>query len=228
MTSQVNYYNQFGNLYRQSILDCPEPQYWTTDYGVKGRVYREMKERIDLQEKLVQEYFTKEQTVLDIGCGFGRQAFSLVSKGYKVKGTDTSDVFIEIAQQLFLRHGYAGDFTCMDILRENISGSFNQLLLLDVLEHIKPQQRRGLFEKLDKIGGTTLIISLPHVKKRVSSQLNNRIRKQMTRYLPFFVNREEHPYPIPGKNNMLKLSKDIFSLHKFIQTLQTDYYVFRR
>ncbi len=50
----------------------------------------------------------------------------------------------------------------------------------------------------------------------------------MTQYLPFFVNREEHPYPIPEKNNMLKLSKGIFSLHKFIETLQTDYYVFRR
>lgn len=31
MTGQVEYYNSFGNQYRESILACPEPELWTTD-----------------------------------------------------------------------------------------------------------------------------------------------------------------------------------------------------
>jgi cyclopropane fatty-acyl-phospholipid synthase-like methyltransferase len=230
MPGQINYYNQFGDLYKQSILDCPEPEYWTTDYHVRGRVYREMKERIDLQQQLVDEYFNKDLPVLDIGCGFGRQAVLLAKKGFSITGIDTSDVFIDIAQQLFSKHNYKGEFICLNIIENELPGRFPQILLLDVLEHVAPHQRRKLFEKLHTMSdsGSLLILSLPHVKKRVTSQLNNRLRRRITQYSTYFLNREEHPYPIPEKSTMLKLSEGLFSLHKFIESEQTDYYVFRR
>lgn len=56
MSAQIKYYNQFGNAYRQSILSCPEPELWTTDYTEKGRVYNEMKSRIE-QQQLIDDYF---------------------------------------------------------------------------------------------------------------------------------------------------------------------------
>ena len=210
MPGQTGYYNQFGVLNRESILACPEPEYWTTDYAVKGRVYREMKERIEQQQALIIAHFNKEEAILDIGCGFGRQAILLARHGYRITGTDTSEVFIELAKTLFQQQGFRGNFVCTDIISDAaISWHYKQLLLLDVLEHIKPFRRRQLFAKLYKLAkpGALLIVSLPHVKKRITSQLNNQVRRSITQHLSYFLRKEEHPYPIPEKNKIIRLYK---------------------
>jgi 2-polyprenyl-3-methyl-5-hydroxy-6-metoxy-1,4-benzoquinol methylase len=231
MPGQVSYYNQFGNLYKESILACPEPHLWTTDYNEQGRVYHEMKERIAQQQQLIEKYFDKAEPVLDIGCGFGRQAYWLALNGYKVSGTDTSDVFIDIANSLFEKNKLKGAFICTDILRDNkLTGSYRQILLFDVLEHIPPNKRRQFFERLHSLSGdaATLIISLPHVKKRLSSWVNNTMRRAITQHLPYFLNKEEHPYPIPNKNRIAALSKGLFNVHMFQSTPATDYYILHR
>jgi 2-polyprenyl-3-methyl-5-hydroxy-6-metoxy-1,4-benzoquinol methylase len=73
MPDQVNYYNDFGKLFEDSILNCPEPEFWTTDYMEKGRVYQEMKLRVSHQLNFTGKNFTTKNKVLDVGCGFGRQ-----------------------------------------------------------------------------------------------------------------------------------------------------------
>ncbi len=129
MLGQVNYYNDFGEIYKQSILSCPEPELWTTDYDTKGRVFREMRERVEQQQKLISAYFTPIIPVLDIGCGFGRQSISLAKNGYTLTGTDTSDVFIDIVKELFLKHGFEGRFICTDIINgKNLPGQQKQIL----------------------------------------------------------------------------------------------------
>jgi SAM-dependent methyltransferase len=231
MNDQVAYYNEFGKLYKESILTCPEPHLWTTDYNEQGRVYLEMKERITQQQQLIEKYFDRSVPILDIGCGFGRQSYLLARSGYKVTGTDTSDVFIDIATALFEKHKLGGAFVCTDILNDTkLTGTYRQLILFDVLEHIPPANRRLFFERLFGLSGdaTTLILSLPHVKERLSSQINNRIRRGITQYLPYFLKREEHPYPIPGKRRITALSKGLFDVHIFQSTPATDYYILHR
>ena len=231
MSSQINYYNHFGEQYAESILNCYEPEYWTTDYDQKGRIYKEMKVRVDWQNELVHEFFRKDQPVLDIGCGFGRQAFLLAKKGFTVTATDTSNVFIDIAKKLFAKHNYIGSFECIDLLQKSLNQKFSQVILLDVLEHIKPSQRRKFWNRLSdivNISGGLIILSLPHIKKRLRSKINNRIRRSLTQYFSYFLNKEEHPYPIPERKEILKLSSHSFSLFKFIETGATDYYVFRK
>jgi 2-polyprenyl-3-methyl-5-hydroxy-6-metoxy-1,4-benzoquinol methylase len=228
---QVEYYNHFALANRELILSCPEPEFWTTDYQEKGRVYREMLERIEQQRQLIATYFNKQDKILDIGCGFGRQACMLARNGYKVVGTDTSNAFIKIAEALFDKHGYSGEFVCTDITSENkISGSYRQVLLLDVLEHIRTSRRGIIFKKLHELSspGATLIVSLPHVKKRLSSQLNNRVRRAITQHFAYFMQKEEHPYPVPGKSKIIKLAKGYFVLNAFVNSAATDYYVFNR
>src|SRR5436190_7076781 len=122
MPGQVNYYNHFGKRYEDSILSCPEPESWTTDYKEKGRVYQEMKVRVAQQQQLILTHFDKNIPVLDIGCGFGRQAFLLAKNGFNVMGIDTSDIFIKIAQRLFERYNYKGIFLCTDFLAELLPG----------------------------------------------------------------------------------------------------------
>ncbi len=231
MNNQVSYYNRFGKQFGQSILDCPEPAVWTTDYAEKGRVYREMVIRVAQQQTLITDWFTKEEPILDIGCGFGRQAFLLAQLGFSVTGTDTSDVFIDIAGKLFDKYGYKGQFYCIDLLKgEKPAGSFQQLLLLDVLEHIKPFQRRRFIEQIFQLAGpgAILIISLPHVKKRLSSQVNNRVRKEITQHIAYFTGKEEHPYPIPLKRNILEYIQGLFRIEAELISPETDYYILRK
>lgn len=231
MPSQINYYNHFGEQHTDSIINCPEPELWTTDYLNKGRIYREMKKRIGQQQQLILEFFKKDFPVLDVGCGFGRQAYLLAKNGYKVTGTDTSNAFIEIAKKLFTKNNYLSDFYCMNILETKLNSNFRQVLLLDVLEHIKPSQRISLWKRLSEIlneKGGIMILSVPHVKNRFSSVLNNNIRKRFTQYFSYFLHNEEHAFPIPGKNEIIKQSERNFSLLKFIGSDDTDYYVFLR
>jgi 2-polyprenyl-3-methyl-5-hydroxy-6-metoxy-1,4-benzoquinol methylase len=230
MKGQVNYYNHFGDRCKESILSCPEPELWTTDYSGKGRIYQEIKHRIEQQQQLILTYFDKNIPVLDIGCGFGRQAVLLAKNGFDVTGIDTSDVFITIAQRLFEKHNFKGTFFCADPVTGTITGKFKQLLLLDVLEHIKPLNRRLFIKKLHEISepGGILIISLPHVKKRMTSMFNNNVRRKITQHFSFFLRREEHPYPVPAKKDILKRMSGYFTLKKFIESALTDYYVLQR
>lgn len=229
MLSQEKYYNQFGNAYRQSILSCPEPELWTTDYAGKGRVYHEMKSRIEQQQQLVDDYFLVQWPVLDFGCGFGRQAIMLAKKGYEVVGCDSSDVFINIAKDLFEKFQFKGTFFVGGV--EQLQGRhFSQAVLFDVIEHITPAKRKELVHQLASviIQNGVLLLSLPHVKKRLSSQLNNSIRRRITGLFAYFRNREEHPYYIPQQKDILKLFGKQFSLDSFTAADETDYYVFRR
>lgn len=230
MPGQVNYYNHFGELYEDSILSCPEPELWTTDYKEKGRIYKEIKQRIEQQQQLILTYFDKNIPVLDIGCGFGRQAVLLAKNGFDVTGIDTSDVFIRIAQKLFEHHNYKGSFFCTDPVSEVIHGKYKQLLLLDVLEHIRPVKRSLLIKNIYEMAepGAVLIISLPHVKSRLTSQLNNNVRRRITQHFPYFLNKEEHPYPVPQKRDIYRLITGSFTLNKFIESEETDYYVLQR
>src|SRR5690349_13999996 len=115
MSGQISYYNKFADKYRSSILDCPEPEYWTTDYDEKGKVYREIKERVDLQKEWVLKYFKKNKPVLDIGCGFARQAYWMAKSGFNVEGIDTSESFISLAKELFQKKGLTAKFSCIEI-----------------------------------------------------------------------------------------------------------------
>lgn len=230
MPDQVNYYNHFGVMHEDSILSCPEPQLWTTDYTEKGRIYKEIKQRVELQEQLVLTYFDKNVSLLDIGCGFGRQAVLFAKNGFDITGIDSSSIFIKIAQKLFEKFQYKGDFFCANLVYGEIPGIYKQILLLDVLEHIPPDQRSLLVKNIFKISdpGATLIISLPHVKNRIISQLNNSIRRKVTQHFSYFVNKEEHPYPVPQTKDVLRIISPFFTLNKFIESEQTDYYVLQR
>lgn len=230
MSAQEDYYNRFGKEFEEQILSCPEPHLWTTDYATKGRIYQEIRERIEQQQQLIDKYFSSKLPVLDVGCGFGRQAFALAKKGFLVTGTDTSEVFVAIAQKLFQHHGLSGHFICTDVMNDATIPPFDQVVLFDVLEHIPPSLRKGFVQRLADLTNENgrLIMSLPQVKQKLTSQVNNNIRKRLTQHLAYFRNREEHPYPIPQQHHINKLTGKQFHLLEEVATPLTAYYVFER
>jgi 2-polyprenyl-3-methyl-5-hydroxy-6-metoxy-1,4-benzoquinol methylase len=229
MSRQVSYYNQFAELHRQSILDCPEPHFWTTDYDQQGPVYHEMKPRVEKQRELVEKFFSPGKEILDIGCGFGRQATWLLGSGYSVTGIDSSAAFIDIANALAEKKG-AGVFICSSLDDFQPGLLYSQVLLLDVLEHFPPGQRIDVFKKLNDLmpGGGFLLISVPIVRKRLSSRINNRFIRRLKGLIPYFVQREEHPYMIPVRNDILRLAGRNFELVEETTSGTTAFFVLRK
>src|SRR4051812_34238603 len=123
MPGQEQYYNQFGAQHKAAIINSPEPHLWTTDAHSNGAVYQEMKKRVANQEHFIDKYFDRNAKVLDIGCGFGRQAYLLARKGFSVFGIDTSKVFVDIAKDLFAKHNYQSSFACVDLMKTGLSAS---------------------------------------------------------------------------------------------------------
>ncbi len=230
MPGQVGYYDSFGEKYAESILSCPEPEYWTTDLAEKGRIYQEIKERVNIQQDIINHYFKKESAVLDIGCGFGRQAIWLARKGYEVVGIDTSPVFIKIAKALFDKNKLKAEFICTDLSSSNFQKKFRQAIMLDTFEHIPVGKRSDLAASIVNIlePGAILFISVPQVKQRFTSKINNNFRKRITQHLNWFLAREEHPYPIPDLKSIKKIFLPSFTLIESRQENGTSYYILRK
>jgi ubiquinone/menaquinone biosynthesis C-methylase UbiE len=52
------------------------------------------------EKDVISRFFSEKATILDIGCGTGREAFSLYDMGFRVIATDISEHRIETAKQL--------------------------------------------------------------------------------------------------------------------------------
>lgn len=224
MPGQEDYYNHFGKQHKADIIACAEPHLWTTDYHRNGKVYTEMKKRVSNQELFVDKYFDENFPVLDIGCGFGRQAYLLAKKGFNVVGIDTSKVFIDIATDLFAKHNYQSTFQCADLMKTSLQGSFKNILLFDVLEHVIPFRRRKFIKKVYKVTEPDgiVIMSLPH-------EINDgNFKKRIKQYFSYYTNKEEHPFLIPQKKDVEKIVKTYFTIVDFLITNETDYYVLKR
>jgi len=226
MSNQIEYYDHFGEAYKNDILNSEQPHLWTRDYKENGKVHQEMKRRVGLQQKFVDKHFNKKYTVFDIGCGFGRQAYLLATMGFYILGIDSSPAFIEIAEELFATHNYNGAFLCADFMKTELRNHFKNVLVLDVLEHVIPYKRRRFMQKIFRMteSGSRILMTLPHEPLPVKKT----IKKAIKQYFNYFTRREEHPYFIPQKQDVEKLTMGYFTIIDFEETPETDYYVLQR
>lgn len=112
-------------------------------------------EGINLRNKKIQEWLIKfglkeDSKVLEIGCGIGTQT-ELLAEYLNEKGSilsnDLSEKSIELAKKR-LRSYDNISFLSGDIVKQNIEGKFDIILLPDVLEHIPIVDHNLLFKKI--------------------------------------------------------------------------------
>jgi ubiquinone/menaquinone biosynthesis C-methylase UbiE len=81
------------------------------------------------EEILIQRFFPKEGTVLDIGCGTGRTSINLARTGVEVVAVDLSSEMVKAAKQESDRLGLDIDFRTMDATSlEFADGTFDAAL----------------------------------------------------------------------------------------------------
>ena len=89
------------------------------DYFSKDDLVNEYNQRVkrgllEWEKTVVKEYMTPTGSVLDVGCGCGREAFELYDLGYTVTGVDMSAKQIEQAKKNALQYGKNVEFMVCD------------------------------------------------------------------------------------------------------------------
>jgi 2-polyprenyl-3-methyl-5-hydroxy-6-metoxy-1,4-benzoquinol methylase len=221
--NQNKYYSEFAIKYREEIINSADPSLWTTDILRNGPISARMKIRITTLKNIVNDHFSREDRIFDIGCGFGRQAFVLASEGFKITGTDTNQDLIGIAREIFSRYSLEGDFYCTKPGESLSDKKFKQIVLLEVLEHIHAGRRKKFISSIRAVctPDSKIIISIPRVKPGLRPKLLNFSKY----FLSSFIKKDEHPYPIPGEKAIKRiLGKNFVILTSIVQN-ETVFYI---
>lgn len=106
----------------------------------------------------------ENKVILDLGCGNGSLANSLMQKGFNVYGTDASEKGIALANGI-----NPGRFAVQDLSSDDLPESLQNLLFdiiisTEVIEHLYDPRKFIQFAKktLLKNGGGELILSTPY------------------------------------------------------------------
>lgn len=82
-------------------------------------------------------YLSEGATLLDLGCGGGRNAHYLAERGYKVFGVDIAQAAVEFCQKRFARFNLPGTFRQGKFDRIPFpDGSFSGVICVSALDHI--------------------------------------------------------------------------------------------
>lgn len=131
-----------------------------TKIGVNLRHYR-------IMDKLVKAGLRKNNSILEVGCGIGQLTSLLIkycSSG-QILSTDISDEGVRLARKN-LGHTNRVDFMVTAMTDFSYEGTFDFIILPDVLEHIPVEQHRQLFATLVRHmhDYSVICIHIPHPK----------------------------------------------------------------
>lgn len=99
------------------------------------------------------QHIQQQDTVLDVGCGWGEVAFDIAPKARAVVAVDIEEENIKAAAAKYNRPNLT--YLVADATTYEFSQSFDVIILSNVLEHI--EDRIGFLQKLSKIAPLILI-----------------------------------------------------------------------
>lgn len=151
--------------------------------------------------------------ILDYGAGKGFLAEELLKRGFKVSCFDLSEETTRVLDSKFnSRPNYLGSFTAKDI--EANSGSFDAVLLIEVIEHLEDDARKvvlGDIFNLLKPGGI-VIISTPNNENLGRELICNPLTKDV-------YHRWQHVYSWTGESLSDETKRNGF---KTLAVIETD------
>jgi 2-polyprenyl-3-methyl-5-hydroxy-6-metoxy-1,4-benzoquinol methylase len=104
----------------------------------------------------------KDFTVLDVGCGSGRNSVVFAKSGARrVVGIDLSESMIELARDCARRHGVAdkSEFICGDALAHHFTEKFDVAVALGVFDYVRDP--RELLRRMAGLANEEVIASFP-------------------------------------------------------------------
>jgi len=106
----------------------------------------------------------RNKTILDIGCGNGFVARSLIERGFNVYGIDASKEGIAYASSFYKDRFFVQDINSMALPASIIDLKFDTIISTEVIEHLYAPRDFVHFCKniLEKNNGGELILSTPY------------------------------------------------------------------
>ena len=125
----------------------------------------------------INEYnITKDDKILDLGCGEGRDAIYLLDNGYNVLAVDYSTSAIQKCNEL-TENKYKNNFKQFDLITDNIDEKFDFIYSIAVIHMFVNEKHRQKFYQFIynhlKENGKALVIAMGDGKKEYSSDVNN-------------------------------------------------------
>lgn len=130
---------------------------------------------------------SKDEKILDIGCGRGELTYALAATGADVIGVDYSEAAIKIAQKTYL--GIENlTYIREDIFKMENLDAFDKIVMADVVEHIEQEVLEKIFEKISRFLSRTGVLVIHTAPNReYYEMIYPELRKQAANigyYLP--------------------------------------------
>ncbi len=164
------------------------------DSVLQGRESRPWNSYWAIYQKAIEYYQTSPNdnpTLLDFGTGPGDNALRFQRIGYQIRGFDISENNIEVARQLFLKHGIeqAGEFTVSQA--ESLpyaDESIDIIIGVDILHHVDISASIQECKRILKRGGQAIF------REPIEVSFWDKIRnmKLVTTFFPNQVSFENH------------------------------------
>lgn len=179
---ELEYYNTYSDMTAPNKVDF-EP--------VMGRIKRPWNSYWYAAELAVKHFHSKDQRLLDFGCGYGYYAMQYARIGYQVYGFDISPNNISHAQRL-AEHYHFSDrthFTTGVAEELNFPDKFFDIIVgIDILHHVEVRRAIDECARVLKPGG----IAIFHEPVRVPIFDSLRESKLAVRLVPNTVSFERH------------------------------------
>lgn len=96
-----------------------------------------------VKETITKYGITKDQSILEIGCGEGRDAAPLLEEGYHLTASDISTEAVRFCRERWPR--YADSFQILDCIRSTDAASYDFIYAVAVLHMLVPDSDREAF-----------------------------------------------------------------------------------
>jgi peptidoglycan pentaglycine glycine transferase (the first glycine) len=131
------------------------------------------------EEKIIEEYFTKESNILNVGCGAGREGIALMKRGFDVTGIDLQPKMVDLANENALKHNVSPNFKQMDVTQLKLKDNSidNATMTGSILTYIP--------KRCNRIAALREIVRILKPKGRVIISTPN--RESNIKYLLYFA-----------------------------------------
>lgn len=170
MKDDRHYYEAYDDRYRQVHQKSLK---WFSDSPSK------------IVEETIQKYkITRDSKIIEIGCGEGRDAVSLLKNGYNVIATDISSIAIAHCKEWF--PNFSNSFKILDCLSQQLTEHFDFIYAVSVLHMLVLDTDRKLFYKFIfnhlKEDGIALICTIGDGKEEWSSNIEHAFELQKRKH----------------------------------------------
>ncbi len=188
------YFDSYRNyLSSGDVAELYDDHYWLKIDSHPIYLIVEGKYKINIYNRYSYEYLisrlTKDDKLLDIGCGTGDFALAIASQGIKaVIGIDSSQRAIQKAKAKLLNTNLNCEFICADVSSLNIQTLFDYVVLNDLVEHLSDGEMKQMFNKINNIlkRDSEVVIHTPNGLSLCNDTDSNLLKKFYKIYLRIF------------------------------------------